>query len=366
MTYDLANRLLTATGKQEARYAYDPAGRIKEEILGGRATQYEYGLLGKVSRVKEGDTRQVNYQYWPDGQTAWKEKRQPDAHTSKPYNTTTSYLWDGLALLARGEENFTIEPHISGGVPVMASGKEGQTVVISDFLGTTLGVVKGEEFVPTSMTAFGETPSREPGTVNREPDFEGFFTGKPYDSDLKAYTFLFRNYRPELGRWTAKDPAGFPDGANNQLLCNNSPVNSLDPIGLVVQQIHMHSPDCVFWTNHRGDGQDWYLWYKSWINNTVGNGAYQTDVNQIALGFVGSDLLLQFNSDPNSWKAYGGVITWDYSYTINNGIRIWTFSFHVDELFEYQKTPAGTDYASKRAIDPFRVTGQYQVRQHAE
>jgi RHS repeat-associated protein len=258
MTYDLANRLLTATGKQEARYAYDSAGRIKEEILGGQKTQYEYGLLGKVSRVKEGESKHVDYQYWPDGQTAWKESslpaaKTPDSPTPIPHNTTTSYLWDGLALLARGEEKFTIEPHISGGVPVMASGKEGQTVVISDFLGTTLGVVKGEEFIPTSMTAFGETPNREPGTVNREPDFEGFFTGKPYDSDLKAYTFLFRNYRPELGRWTAKDPAGFPDGANNWLYVNNSVVVNVDPIGVWLS--HVHATLTIQWALEVGFSQ---------------------------------------------------------------------------------------------------------------
>ena len=36
--------------------------------------------------------------------------------------------------------------------------------------------------------------------LSKQARVEGFFTGKPYDSDLKAYTFLFRNYRPELGK----------------------------------------------------------------------------------------------------------------------------------------------------------------------
>jgi len=117
----------------------------------------------------------------------------------------------------------------------MVSGKESQTVMISDFLGTTLGVVRGEEFVPMPMTAFGEFTSSASKENSAFSILHSslFFTGKPYDSDLKAYTFLFRNYRPELGRWTAKDPAGFPDGANNWLYCNNEVVGAVDVLGLL-------------------------------------------------------------------------------------------------------------------------------------
>lgn len=79
-----------------------------------------------------------------------------------------------------------------------------------------------------------------------------------------------------------------------------------------------------------------------------------------------SDLLLEFTSDPNSWKAYGGEIWWDYSYTVNNGIKTWTFSFLVKELSEYQRTPQGVDWDSKQAKAPIHETGQYQVRQYVE
>lgn len=177
----------------------------------------------------------MDYQYWPDGQTAlkeisWLDTRTSDATTNAhPYSET--YSWDGLALLARGEETFTIQPHISGVVPLVASGKEGQAVVISDFLGTTLGIVKGEAFIPMPLTAFGE-PITGDSSAPAQRKVEGFFTGKPYDSDLKAYTFLFRNYNPELARWTKPDPSGFPDGGNNMLYVLNSPLIYLDDTGL--------------------------------------------------------------------------------------------------------------------------------------
>ncbi|MEI8122384.1 MAG: RHS repeat-associated core domain-containing protein [bacterium] len=42
-----------------------------------------------------------------------------------------------------------------------------------------------------------------------------FYTGKPYVEEIGSYAFKFRQYNPELSRWTTVDPSGFPDGANN-------------------------------------------------------------------------------------------------------------------------------------------------------
>ncbi|MDD5262542.1 MAG: hypothetical protein PHD76_11920 [Methylacidiphilales bacterium] len=60
---------------------------------------------------------------------------------------------------------------------------------------------------------------QQPRTQNSEPRTAPsgafFYTGKPYVAELGAYSFQFRNYDPELQRWTTADPSGFPDGANN-------------------------------------------------------------------------------------------------------------------------------------------------------
>jgi RHS repeat-associated protein len=58
-----------------------------------------------------------------------------------------------------------------------------------------------------------------------------FYTGKPYDTDLNAYLFPFRNYSPDLCRWTVADPSGFPDGANNYCYAP-TPNMGCDPLGL--------------------------------------------------------------------------------------------------------------------------------------
>ncbi|MFA7345745.1 MAG: RHS repeat-associated core domain-containing protein [Terrimicrobiaceae bacterium] len=64
---------------------------------------------------------------------------------------------------------------------------------------------------------------------------EYFYTGKPYDSDTVSYTFKYRNYDPELNRWTTMDPSGFPDGANNQFYAP-IPTAGCDPFGLYSEQ----------------------------------------------------------------------------------------------------------------------------------
>ena len=69
-----------------------------------------------------------------------------------------------------------------------------------------------------------------PGVAPQPAEF--FYTGKPYDKDLGAYTFNFRNYDPAMSRWTAADPSGFPDGVNNTIYVLNCPVSFFDDLGL--------------------------------------------------------------------------------------------------------------------------------------
>ena len=60
----------------------------------------------------------------------------------------------------------------------------------------------------------------------------GFYTGKPYMAESGTYAFKYRDYNPEMGRWTTVDPSGFPDGANNRVYVNNKTLNSFDDNGL--------------------------------------------------------------------------------------------------------------------------------------
>ena len=116
-------------------------------------------------------------------------------------------------------------------------------VVVSDFLGTTLGTVSGESFRPVHLTAFGEQIAADSTSSILDSDSSAalFYTGKHYDSDLQAYHFLYRNYSPTQGRWTAADPSGFPDGPNQWLYVNNSVTGAVDPLGLSTTTVIGHS-----------------------------------------------------------------------------------------------------------------------------
>jgi RHS repeat-associated protein len=59
------------------------------------------------------------------------------------------------------------------------------------------------------------------------------YAGGLYDRDTGLVRFGARDYDPETGRWTAKDPIGFAGGDTNLYgYVANDPVNWVDPLGL--------------------------------------------------------------------------------------------------------------------------------------
>ena len=58
------------------------------------------------------------------------------------------------------------------------------------------------------------------------------FSTKERDFSTGLDYFGYRYYDAVLGKFTTRDPSGYPDGPNNYLYVNNNPINSLDPLGL--------------------------------------------------------------------------------------------------------------------------------------
>ena len=209
-TYDKANQLVSsknADGKV-TKYEYDAAGRMVKE---GEKT-FAYGWLDKVMQVAENGKTTQSYSYDISGQLA----------TADYGDSKETFLWDGLALLSRNNLKYVNEPAVTGGNPILA----GDKVLFDDMLGNTLGVKDGEKFSAIDRDAFGELkPGEKPNlAVN-------FFTGKP-EIDGLGYSFLFRNYRADLGKWQTTDPLGYPNGWNNLAYVNNRVWQSMDPLGL--------------------------------------------------------------------------------------------------------------------------------------
>ena len=62
------------------------------------------------------------------------------------------------------------------------------------------------------------------------------FAGGLLDQDTGLVRFGFRDYDPDIGRWSAKDPIFF-DGGDTDLYgyCLNNPINFFDRDGLIVE-----------------------------------------------------------------------------------------------------------------------------------
>jgi len=193
---------------------------------------YQYSGLDKVTNILEGEKVISSYQYSINGQLA----------SATADGATESFLWDGLALIRRGDTDYTNEPYVTGGNPVVA----GDKILFNDILGNTVRIKSEDKLKLIQMTAFGETA-----------DKDAFFTGKPTVNNL-GYSFLFRNYRADQGKWLSQDPRGYPDGWNNQAYALNRVTNSFDAYGLAYETHH----DTVSFDVkvYESDWSDWYYY----------------------------------------------------------------------------------------------------------
>ncbi len=269
-TFDGANQLVSSTcDGVTTRYAYDAAGRLVRE--GDRT--YRYGYLDKVLSVTDGK-RSYTYAYHVDGQLARADYGDggrvgvgDGGRAGSPLPAASEdFLWDGLALVRRGDEGFVNEPHVGdapkklrfGGKPRAKrsarrarKGPRGNPVVSSkgmtyfnDVLGTTVGVREGRgssrlkskcRYTAAALTAFGEPLQTQKGETSAllPSSFLPlplFFTGKPQVEGL-GRVFLYRNYRADLAKWQTADPLGYPDGWNQLAYCGSGVTEYVDLYG---------------------------------------------------------------------------------------------------------------------------------------
>ena len=204
--------------------AYDAAGRLVRE---GSKT-YRYGYLDKVMAVTDNGST-YTYDYHADGQLARANYGRADTTPAtvggdhlalRNAPQSEEFLWDGLALIQRGDEQFINEPHVGGGNPVASS--KG-TSYFNDALGTTVGAKKDGKYSAAVLTAFGEN------LANDSTDSQ-YFTGKPFVKGL-GHAFWMRNYRAGLAKWQTADPMGYPDGWNQLAYCGNNTQCGVDVLG---------------------------------------------------------------------------------------------------------------------------------------
>jgi RHS repeat-associated protein len=201
----MGNRLNTVDGDSgQKQYQYDASGRLTVDSSGGvSARKMEHQYLDKVTKVQNGD-KTTEFFYNAEGQLV----------AIYSAGTSETLVWDGLAMVKRGEQLYVIEDHLVGGTPALV----GNEVAIPDMIGTSLSVGR----VAFESTAYGEGLNT------------GFFTGKPFIEQLDGFIFKYRNYSANQLRWTTADPSGYPDGVNNYQYGLADPISLVDPLGLDV------------------------------------------------------------------------------------------------------------------------------------
>lgn len=189
-------------------------------------TTYDYDAAGNLRKVGLPDGTDIDYLI--DGQ---------DRRVGKQVNGVLEKGWlyrDQLNPVAEldGQGNVIARFVYADRANVPAyMVKDGRTYrIASDHLGSprlVIDTATGEIMQRMDYDAFGNV------LVDTNPEFQPFgFAGGLYDPDTGLVRFGARDYDPETGRWTAKDPIGFIGGDPNlygYLLAD--PINLIDPTG---------------------------------------------------------------------------------------------------------------------------------------
>jgi len=277
--------------------AYDAAGRLVRE---GSKT-YRYGYLDKVMSVTDNGST-YTYEYHADGQLARANYGHANVNRGTVGRddpiapTSEDFLWDGLALIQRGDEQFINEPHVGGGNPVASS--KG-TSYFNDALGTTVGAKKDGKYSAAVLSAFGEGTDAD----------KAFFTGKPMVEGL-GHAFLMRNYRAGLAKWQSADPMGYPDGWNQLAYCNNGVSSAVDVLGAHTSHIlsERHFVDLAFY-------YDEFLYTAAWLGCQCNGNYYNPVLTPYFYATFGADAMstsIVLQDDYGNDVVYEALLEIDY------------------------------------------------------
>nr|WP_249218470.1 RHS repeat-associated core domain-containing protein [Nitrospina sp. Nb-3] len=222
--YDDQDRLVSTN---TATYTYTDNGELLTKTEGGQTTTYNYDVLGNLISVQlpsgnlieyvvDGRNRRIGKKVDRVLERAWlyKDSLNPIAELDGSGNVVSRFVY-----ASRGNVPDYV---IQGGVAYR---------IVSDHLGSPRLVIDtGTGAVVQTMDydAWGNV------LVDTNPGFQPFgFAGGLYDADTKLVRFGARDYDPQTGRWTSKDPIDFNGGDPNLFgYLQNDPINFVDPLGI--------------------------------------------------------------------------------------------------------------------------------------
>ncbi len=232
LAYSDEDHLLTAGG---VSYQYDRDGFLTSKTEGAGSTGYTYSSRGELLNVALPDGTYIEYENDPLGRRI--AKRVNGTMTEK-------YLWQGLTrLLATydGADNLIQRFEYADERMPVAMTRGGVTYYLTyDQVGSLRLVANasGNVVKRIDYDSFGNI------ITDTNPAFKVpfGFAGGLHDRNTGLVRFGYRDYDPETGRWTAKDPILFAGGDTDLYgYVLNNPVNLIDPYGLHIIQSGFHS-----------------------------------------------------------------------------------------------------------------------------
>ena len=224
-TYDAADRLMTYGSKT---YSYDPAGALsgRTDTATGLSTAYQYNRLGSLRKVTLPDGRIIDYVIDGLGRRVGKKV---DGVLQRGFLYAAPYR-PAVELDGAGAVVSTFVYATRDNVPdYMIRGGDTYRLV-TDASGSVRLVIRvdtGDIAERIDYDSFGNI------VADTQPGFQPFgFGGGLYDADTGLVQFGLRDYDPETGRFTARDPLLFAGGqANLYAYAHGDPVNFRDPSG---------------------------------------------------------------------------------------------------------------------------------------
>lgn len=222
-SYDDEDHLLTA---DSVIYSYNLDGFLAAKTDGADVTTYDYSSRGELLSVTLPDGRIIEYIHDPLGRRIAKKVND---------NITEKYLWQGLTRLLAvydGSNSLIMRFEYADGRMPVAMIKGGSTYYLTYDQVDSIRIVadaSGNMVKRIEYDSFGNIID------DTDPSFKVpfGFAGGLHDRDTGLVRFGLRDYDPDTGRWTAKDPILFAGGATDLYgYCLNNPINLIDPDGL--------------------------------------------------------------------------------------------------------------------------------------
>ena len=253
-SYDDDSHLLTSG---TTSYQYDLDGFLTSRTTTTTGTtNYTYSSSGELLNVTLEDGTLIEYLHDPLGRRIAKKVNG---------SITQKYLWQGLTTLLAvydGSDNLLMRFKYADSRMPIAMEKQDSTFYLSyDQVGSLRAVAdsSGKVVKQISYDTFGYILN------DTDPPFEipFGFAGGLHDRDTGLVRFGYRDYDPDTGRWTAKDPILFAGGDTDLYgYVLNDPVNFIDPWGLI-------------WvtTGHDYHGiKNWGRGFLNWLTRKIGSG----------------------------------------------------------------------------------------------